>query len=264
MSLCDSIDTLAMAYLDDELAAEERHELETHLTECSGCRTELDANRAEHDLLRTALAAPRASDSVRMRLGRALDEADRAEQRELRRAGRRRWTQWVLPGSAILAAAAAILVFVGVGMKPPGEHVGSIAKAGVHQLALPGFGKRSQDLEQFARMELPSEPGSKVIQSRRGWLNGHDAALTAFDVPLKDGRRIVLSVLVLANVSPDEMADGEEVHAGGRTLHIVTTDGHTAVTCVDGRHLGYMFMAEELSIDELVSLVGKTSLVGPQ
>jgi len=41
MSLCESIDTLAMAYLDDELAAEERHELEAHLTECTAPFTSL-------------------------------------------------------------------------------------------------------------------------------------------------------------------------------------------------------------------------------
>ena len=46
MSLCESIDTLAMAYLDDELASEERRELDTHLTECVSCRAEIDGARA--------------------------------------------------------------------------------------------------------------------------------------------------------------------------------------------------------------------------
>ena len=41
MSLCESIDTLAMAYLDDELASEERRELETHLHDCNACRAEV-------------------------------------------------------------------------------------------------------------------------------------------------------------------------------------------------------------------------------
>ena len=55
MSLCDSIDTLSMAYLDDELAVEERHELETHLTECAICRTHVDGERADHELLQRVL-----------------------------------------------------------------------------------------------------------------------------------------------------------------------------------------------------------------
>ena len=56
MSLCDSIDTLSMAYLDDELAAEERRELELHLTECTSCRAHLDGERAEQATLHRALS----------------------------------------------------------------------------------------------------------------------------------------------------------------------------------------------------------------
>ena len=45
-NLCHSIDTLSMAYLDDELAAEERRELELHLGECASCRGHLDGERS--------------------------------------------------------------------------------------------------------------------------------------------------------------------------------------------------------------------------
>ena len=58
MSLCQSIDTLAMAYLDDELAAEERRELELHLVDCGECKHHLDTERAELVMLRGALAPP--------------------------------------------------------------------------------------------------------------------------------------------------------------------------------------------------------------
>ena len=106
MSLCESIDSLAMAYLDGELATEERHELEAHLCECADCRVHVDTERSEHDLLRKALAAPPAPDLLRAKLVRALDAEDKAQ--------RRRWTQYILPGSAMCAAAAAIAVFVGM------------------------------------------------------------------------------------------------------------------------------------------------------
>ena len=85
MSLCESIDTLAMAYLDDELAGEERHELEAHLTECAACRAHLDGERIDQQLLRRALVAPPAPDLLRAKIGRALDAEDRA--------ALRRWTQ---------------------------------------------------------------------------------------------------------------------------------------------------------------------------
>ena len=266
MSLCDSIDTLAMAYLDDELAAEERHELEAHLTECTECRVHLDTSRADHDMLRTALQAPRASDSMKMRLRLSLDAADRDEAR----ATRKRWSQYVLPGSAIMAAAAAILVFVGVGTQPPGQHVGTLAKAAVHQQS------RSMPLEvqgastgQWLRkhfeptMEPPEVRGSQLLGARLGSALGHDAALLSYQVSIEN-QSYVLNMLKIHDVTNDEMSDGQEVQVGDRTMHVLLSDGHTAVTYLDANHMGYMFSAEGLPVDQLVTLVSKTSLVGPQ
>ena len=58
MSLCQSIDTLAMAYLDDELVSEERRELELHLLSCATCKHHVESERAEIALVRRALAPP--------------------------------------------------------------------------------------------------------------------------------------------------------------------------------------------------------------
>ena len=122
MSLCESIDTLAMAYLDDELAAGERRELEAHLCECAVCRAHVDGERSEHDLVRKALAAPPAPDMLRAKLVRVLDAEDTVQ--------RRRWTRYLLPGSAMCAAAAAIAVFVSVNPNSPPE-VGPVSRAAV-------------------------------------------------------------------------------------------------------------------------------------
>src|SRR4030095_15282191 len=112
MSLCNSIDTLSMAFLDDELAAEERRELELHLLDCASCRHHVEGERADLELVRKALVAPPAPALLKARIARALGaEGAAAVHRE-----RRRWSQWLLPGSAMLAAATAILVFVGVGV----------------------------------------------------------------------------------------------------------------------------------------------------
>ena len=117
MSLCQSIDTLAMAYLDDELVAEEKRELELHLLECTECRSHVDAERADLDLVRGALVAPPAPDMLKARINRALD----VEDRESAKALRRKWSQWILPGTATIAAAAAIMMFVFV--RPPAATV---------------------------------------------------------------------------------------------------------------------------------------------
>src|SRR5215510_8498335 len=61
MTLCQSIETLSMALLDDELVAEERRELELHLLDCASCRQRVEAERADLELIRKALVAPPAA-----------------------------------------------------------------------------------------------------------------------------------------------------------------------------------------------------------
>ena len=114
MSLCQSIDTLAMAFLDDELAAEERRELELHLIDCSGCRQHVETERAELQMMRKALAAPPAPDMFKARLARALDNEDREASRVESQRKRSLLGRMLLPGAAMVAAAAAIVVFVAI------------------------------------------------------------------------------------------------------------------------------------------------------
>ena len=78
MSLCQSIDTLAMAYLDDELVVEERRELELHMLDCASCRHHVDHERSELELVRKALAPPPAPPALKVSIQRLLDAEDRA------------------------------------------------------------------------------------------------------------------------------------------------------------------------------------------
>jgi anti-sigma factor RsiW len=267
MSLCDSIDTLAMAYLDDELAAEERHELDTHMTECAACKGQLERERADQSVVRRALAAPPAPDMLKARIARAIAAEEAAQVK----AERKRWSQYLLPGSAVIAAAAAIAVFVGV--RPSQPKVNAVAVEAVRQqtrqlpLEVQGASTGPWLRQHFApQMEPPqlAETNSQVIGARllpRG-INGHDGALVSYEVNLT-GQAFVLSVIAVRDVRDDEMMDGTEVAVGGRTMHVLEEDGHTMVTYVDANHIGYMFFAPDLSANELVWLVGKTSLVGP-
>lgn len=159
MNLCESIDTLSMAYLDDELAAEERRELELHLVDCTGCKQHLEAERADLQLLRTALVPPPAPDIVKARIIRALDSEDQRASR----AGRKRWVRFLLPGSAVAAAAAALLLFVGVGMKQPNSRaIATVTHEVVRQqtrtlpLEVQGASTGSWLREHFAPVEPPS------------------------------------------------------------------------------------------------------------
>ncbi|HEX4456087.1 MAG TPA: zf-HC2 domain-containing protein [Kofleriaceae bacterium] len=263
MSLCESIDTLATAYLDDELAPEERHELDTHLTECTSCRAEIDGARADQSLIQSSLVAPRATDTMRMRLARSLDNADR----ETARAERKRMSAWLLPGSAIAAAAAAILVFVGVGVQSHHEHA-SIAKVAVKQIrgaqpfevATPNGGAQVLAATFSPRVD---DPSSRELERRRVSVNGHDGALFGYEIT-HNGRRAVLKLLVVTDLHDGEMIDGDETQANGRWVHVGQDQGQPFVTYVDAKRNGFMFTSDSLSADELIDLVGKTSLVGPQ
>ena len=107
MSLCSSIEILAMAFLDDELAREDRRELELHLLECSSCKRHVDGVRGQVELIRRALVTPPAPGSQTLSIQRALDAEDRGAARSWRRG----LLGWLLPGSAALSAAAALVTF---------------------------------------------------------------------------------------------------------------------------------------------------------
>jgi Putative zinc-finger len=263
MSLCESIDTLAMAYLDDELAGEERRELETHLTECTSCRGEVETARADQSLIQTSLAAPRATDTMRMRLARSFDEVDR----ETARAERKRLSSWLLPGSAIAAAAAAILVFVGAGTQTPREHasIAHVAATQMREEPIETISTNPSDSHLIMGTDMPTfaDTSSKLVGKRIVNVDGHRAGLAAFEITL-NGRRAMLKVLVVPDLHDGEMTDGDETQAKGRWVHVGQDQGVPFVTYIDKNRNGYMFTSDSMSPEELIELVGKTSLVGPQ
>jgi anti-sigma factor RsiW len=280
MTVCNSIDTLSMAYLDDELATEERHELEAHLTECASCRGMLERERADRSMIRRALAAPAAPDVLRARINRALDVQDREETKEQRR----RWTSYMLPSSAILAAAAAIAVFVGVQAPSPEKAATSLATTVAHDAVR--VSTRSLPLE----VEGPStgpwlqqhfsgdiqppqfvENSAQLIGARLlpNGINGHDAALMRFQIRLVNKAPFDLLVLAVHDLRDDEMRDGTPVRVNNRTLYVAPSKDERgqvqAVVSYDApNRVRFMFIAPELSVEELISVVGSSNLVLPQ
>src|SRR2546428_662354 len=169
MTLCQNIETLSMAFLDDELVAEDHRELELHLLGCASCRQRIDAERADLEMVRKALVAPPASALLKARIARTLDAEDAAAIRHQRR----QWSRWLLPGSAMAAAAAALLVvFVGVGGPPSPESadVATVVKRQNYSLPLEVQGASTGPWlrEYFAPVEPPqfSEPGIRLLGGR--------------------------------------------------------------------------------------------------
>jgi hypothetical protein len=267
MSLCNSIDTLAMAFLDDELAAEERRELELHLLDCASCRQHVDGERADISLVRKALVAPPASAMLKARIARALD----AEDVEAARRERRRLSQWLLPGAAMAAAAAAILLFVGVSVPGPGNGssmLGDVArqKSSSFPLEVHGVSTTGRLLRNIAPIEPPrfTEPGIELIGGRLlpNGIANHDAVLLQYIVTL-GSEQFQLTGFVLKDVRGDEFSGGQGFRVGDQVLRIHNANGMPIVTYVDPRYrVGFVFASEHMTAEELLRLVVSTDLIG--
>ena len=272
--ICRSIETLAMAYLDDELAPEERRELELHLPDCAACRAHVDAERADLELLRKALAPPPAPGALRVQVERALDAEDREVARFARRRSMSSVGRWLLPGAATLAAAAAMAVFAL--LPPPQEEVsprGSVAREAVRQktrslpLEVQGAGTAPWLRQHLPTAEPPqfTEPGIELLGARLTSVAGRDAALIRYGVSV-GANLFELTAFVIVGLDRDALTGGVPVtvraRSGERTLYIHNADGIPAVTYVDEVGTGYMFAADRLTPQELVSLVVSSDLIG--
>jgi anti-sigma factor RsiW len=270
MSLCQSIDTLAMAYLDDELVSEERRELELHLLSCAACKAHVESERSDIALVRKALAPPPAPPALKVSIQRLLDDEDRAAVR----AHRQRWTRFVLPGSAALAAAAALAVFLAAPQHAP-RASGGVAREAMRvqsrkmPLEVQGPSTGQWLRQNFAAdVEPPqfTEPGIELYGARLTAVAGHDAALLKYLVTM-GARQFTLTAVVMDDMRGDELAGGTPIKLGGnRMLHVHSADGTPVVTYVDesdpvGARIGYAFAADGLTPNELFQLVVSSDLI---
>ncbi len=114
---CHEISSLAQTYLDGELEDRDLHDFESHIAGCRDCDELVRAERTFHRLVRSELAAPPAPDLLRKRIQLALDAEDTASARSERGAR----MAWALPGSSLVVAAAALIVFVTDSLSPVQE-----------------------------------------------------------------------------------------------------------------------------------------------
>jgi anti-sigma factor RsiW len=267
MNLCQNIETLAMAYLDDELVVEERRELELHMLACVACKAHFDAERADLSFVRKALVAPPAPDLFKARIARALDQEDR----EAARVTRKRFGAWLLPGAAMVAAAAAIVAFVAIRSPASREGTGSnIAQGAVRAqnrslpLEVQGASTGPWLRRHFKPIAEPPTfraPGIQMLGARLMEISGHEAALVHYNVVIGQNR-FRLQALLIDDLQPDDLSGGEPLRVGDRTVHLYNADGHPAVTYVDDMGMGYAFTSERLTAQELLQLVVTTDLIG--
>lgn len=266
MTLCQSIESLSMALLDDELVAEERRELELHLLDCASCRLHVDAERTEIEMVRKALVAPPAPALLKARIARALDAEDHAAVRR----ERRRWSSYLLPGSAMAAAAAALMVFAGVGTSSnpsQKEITQDVRRQQQRRLPLEVQGASTGPWMQqyFAPVDPPqfTQPGIALLGGRLlpNGIANHDAALLEYLVS-RGPERVRLTAIVLKDLERNELSDGQAFRVHGLVLRVHDANGMPAVTYVDpADRVGYVFASEGMTAGELLQLVATTDLI---
>ncbi|MEZ4366850.1 MAG: zf-HC2 domain-containing protein [Kofleriaceae bacterium] len=281
-SMCASIEPTAMAYLDDELASQERRELELHLLECERCRGHVDRERDLLTRLRQRLGqgireVPAPSELLMARLGRGLDEIDA----ELATAEAdapapptpittaRGWRRGVLPGAAALAAAAALVVFAAAPPTVPTAAGGeTVAHEAIRQqlrgapLEVQGASTGPWLARHFQPdVTLPRFPEgrARLVGARLTSLAGQAAAQLVYEVGAPRQRLIAF---VIDGVRPDALTGGRRLTVGGRSLYLVDAYGAPAVAYVDGTGRGYVFTSTDLAAGDLVDVVVASNLIG--
>ncbi len=260
--VCNSIDTLSMSYLDEELAPEEKRELELHLLDCSSCRDHLHEERQEVELLRQRLAMPGAPDLVRAKVMRLLDKEDAQTSRSLltERVGR-----WLLPGASIAAAAAALLVFAFASTPGDGRDAALPFAKVVSQppatLVVHGEAPTETWLPtQIAGTVAPRFDGIDLLGGDTVEMNGRLIAKLVYQVSTTSSRRLQLTGY-LFRVRAGELTSGNPIRCGGHHLRLGHIGDQPVVTYIDENDVGYIFASRDLSEQAVFELVCTSNLL---
>lgn len=213
---CDAVRDRLDGYLDDELAADERAVIATHLEACSVCRARYDALIATRDAVRRG-SPDAASDLLRMRVHDAVrgEFVDRAEARA------RRWRLGAIAAAALFVASA------GLGLRS--------ARRGDEAATAEILGSHIRSLMPGHLVDVPSSDRHTV----KPWFAGRlDFSPTVLDLaadgfPLDGGRLDYLSGRPVAALV---------YHRGGHVINVYLwpgPDGATEphVTTHQGYHL---------------------------
>ncbi|HUQ02405.1 MAG TPA: zf-HC2 domain-containing protein [Kofleriaceae bacterium] len=256
--LCDSIETLAMALHDGELAGEELRDVELHLTECAPCREHCEREGAAISGIRRKLAPPPTPDLLRARVMKALDAEDKATRRPI--------TSWLLPAGASLAAVAALAFFVVTSRDvAPKASVEKNIVASAARNRPPEVQGVATD--QFIRshfdpsVALPTFASARIDQwgARLTDVLDREAVQLFYRVTTPEGITRDLQVTIFDAHGIE--AGGRRVDVNGRHLLVGTYQGYSVVTYRDGRDRAYVFTSGSLVPEELTDLVGTSSLL---
>jgi anti-sigma factor RsiW len=275
---CRDIETLFPTYLDGELAPHDQLSFEHHVADCASCRELVRSERNYLERVRALLIPPAPPADLPARVAQTLDREDELAMQDRRRSG---WS-WLLPGSASVAAAAALVLFAlsmfegrfggperaaaGVDQAAPSVReavpartlepsdlpVVSASTAAVREL--------SQDAEQHLRRRVRAPRLDQVSASVRGsasqW-DGRQAYMLVFEnVPDSQGTLHQVTVHMLDARYLDLTRSEHFVVPGtGTELWLSTLFGPPIVSYQDRHGMGYVFSSEDMAPADLVGLV---------
>jgi anti-sigma factor RsiW len=254
--VCDSIDTLSMSYLDQELAPEEKRELELHLLECAACRNHVQEERQEVEMLRQRLATPPTPDLVRVKVTRMLDREDAQVRRSMLR---ERVGRWLLPGTSIAVAAAALLVFAFLRTPQSSSQFGrGLVRQQQEPMQVTGAATQPWLEQQIAGTVVPRFDGIELVGGRIAQIDDRAVAQLVYQV----GPQQFQLEAYLFRARGIDLEVGRSVQTySGRMLHVSSVDGVPAISYVDENRVAYVFMSRDLSERALLSVVLNSELI---
>jgi len=265
---CSDIGKLVHPYLDGEFSDEDRVGLEQHANDCAACRDLVQYEMAFKAGMRAKLTPPKAPSALRAKVMGSLDELDRVSADNARGL---RWA-WLLPATAMTAAAAAITLFF---LVPSGAR--STVSPGVAAVSLASEDRNPFIPEHYVRpiavnagnrsqlqRDLSRQIGVSVRLPRFGEVEGTPVSARITTVR---GRRAVQASYSIRNGSDDLSVyvfdpTGVRVRASHRRRV-----GDTEVMCDSAKGVrslyftkngvGYALTSGTLSEDQLLQLVGE-------
>jgi len=260
------------AYLDGELEGADLAELERLLATSPEMRAKVEEAEREHLALRAMLRPPRAPAALRARV---LDQLA-VEDRHTRRSKVSAALSWSLPATSVLAAAAALVLFMVRTGQPTdvpttraGEALVAPRMATPHPQAMPVVARTvAAEAEQppaFDRyFASPITPPRFAAQSVRldGWrparLRGYEAIELQYTIVTESGaHQLTVHILDARNI---DVSGQRRVATAGHVMWVDRPLGFTAISYQDRSGVGYVFTSD-MAEDELMTLVMSSDLL---
>jgi anti-sigma factor (TIGR02949 family) len=249
---CNDVERFVHPYVDGEFDTIERANFEQHVAECATCRELVAFQTAFKSNLKARLRRPAAPEALQGRIVAALDAADAAGDGPVTPIWRR-----VAPTAAIVAVAAAMLLFFGIRRFSQADDSPIVEEAiRAHENNYPVEVVGADNISTFmqGRVRVPvrpprfRRPNVQVIGARLGHLQSRDVAQIVYRI---DGSR-QLTVYVF-DPSGFQM-EGQQVRTvENRRVFYGQRRGYNVVYFLD-HGVGYAF-ASDLGTDEMIRLV---------